>query len=195
VTDRDLIVIGASWGGLHALQTLLGGLPGDLDAAIAVAQHRSPDSQRDALTHLLAAATPLEVCEAEDKDPIVPGTVYLAPPDYHLLVEPGRFALSTDVRVQHARPSIDVLFESAADAYGPRVVGVVVTGANEDGAQGLARVKERGGFTIVQDPCTAEKAEMPQAAIGASVVDEVVPVESIAKLLVEQCGVGARVSR
>jgi two-component system chemotaxis response regulator CheB len=115
----------------------------------------------------------------------VPGAVYLAPPDYHLLVEPGSLALSLDVRVQFARPSIDVLFESAADVYGRGVIGVVLTGANEDGAAGLRYVRARGGFAIVQDPVTAEREEMPRAALAAGEVDRVLPLARIAPTLVE----------
>jgi two-component system chemotaxis response regulator CheB len=129
------------------------------------------------------------VVEVEDKDLIAPGRVYLAPPDYHLLVEPGSFALSVDERVQYARPSIDVLFESAADAYGERVIGVVLTGANADGAAGLARIAKRGGAAIVQDPETAEAREMPAAALAAAPAT-VLPLESIGPHIAELCAVG-----
>ena len=122
--------------------------------------------------------------EAEDKDDLVRGHVYLAPSDYHLLVErDGTLALSTDERVQYARPSIDVLFESAADAYRERCVGVVLTGLNEDGAAGLARIKQLGGVAIVQDPQTAERGEMPAAAIVATTADVILPLEEIGLFL------------
>jgi two-component system chemotaxis response regulator CheB len=119
--------------------------------------------------------------------PIEPGHVYLAPPDYHLLVEDGWFSLSTEDRVRYARPSIDVLFDSAADAYGPRVIGIVLTGANEDGAAGLARIKERGGVAVVQDPRSAVRQEMPSAAIAATVADAVLPLEEIGKFVYGLC--------
>jgi two-component system chemotaxis response regulator CheB len=175
----DLIVVGSSWGGLAALSTLLDRLPEEVEVPIAVAQHRSPVSSEGGLAALLADHTTRAVRDAGDKEPIEPRTVYLAPPDYHLLVEPGSFALSVDDLVQFARPSIDVLFESAADAYGDQTIGIVLTGANEDGAQGLRRIKERGGVAIVQDPRTAARRSMPDAAIAATVADAVLPVEEI----------------
>src|SRR5205085_11369282 len=125
---------------LSALQTVLPTLPWELGAAIVVAQHRSPQSHPTALIELLARVTALRVCEPADKDPLEPGTVYVAAPDYHLLVEEGTVALSTDGHVMYARPSIDVLFESSAEAYRRRCVGVVLTGASADGAVGLARI-------------------------------------------------------
>ena|SRR5712692_8459863 len=181
--DYDLIAIGASWGGLHAVSTLLAALEADPGTAVAIAQHRSPESP-EGLAELLQQHTQLVVQEAEDKDAIEPGHAYLAPPDYHLLVErDGRFALSTDDRVQYARPSIDVLFESAAEAYRERCIGVVLTGLNEDGAAGLARIKELGGVAIVQDPRTAERGEMPAAAIAATEADVILPLEEIGHFL------------
>ena len=137
---------------------------------------------------MLSVRSRREVCEAGDKEPIEPGRVYLAPPDYHLLVEPDGFALSIDVQVQHSRPSIDVLLESAADVYGDRMIGVILTGANADGAEGLRRVKRRGGVTIVQDPETAEKRTMPDAAIATGAADHVVPLEQVASKLMELAG-------
>ena len=179
----ELIVVGASWGGLDAVGRVLADLPADLSAAVVVAQHRSASSVEGGLGALLERRGPLPVRDAEDKDAIEPGHVYLAPPDYHLLVEPGRFSLSTDERVQYARPSIDVLFESAADAYGERVIGVVLTGASEDGAAGLAAVKEHGGVAIVQDPATATRRTMPDAAVAATSVDAVLPLDEIGPFL------------
>jgi two-component system chemotaxis response regulator CheB len=125
------------------------------------------------------------VSEAADKEAIEEGHVYVAPADYHLLVEPDGFALSTEGMVQHSRPSIDVLFDSAADTYGSELAAVVLTGANADGAYGLERVKRRGGVTIVQDPETAEKRSMPDAAIATGAADHVVPLEGIAAKLTE----------
>jgi two-component system, chemotaxis family, protein-glutamate methylesterase/glutaminase len=185
VVSYELVAIGTSWGGLHALETVLGGLPDDFQIPIAIVQHRAVDSGSGALTRVLSVRSGLDVREAEDKDQIEPGRVYIAPPDYHLLVDAHGFALSIDEPVQHSRPSIDVLFESAADTYGQRVICVILTGANADGACGLGRVKRRGGVTIVQDPQTAAKRAMPDAAIATGAVDHVAPLEEIAPLLVE----------
>ena len=135
----------------------------------------------------LSRASGLDVRDAGDKDPIVGGCIYLAPPDYHLLVEHGSFALSVDERVQFARPSVDVLFESAADAYGERAIGIILTGANADGAEGLRRLKQRGGVAIVQAPDSAERPEMPSAALAATEVDAVLPLDEIAPYVVELC--------
>ena len=178
----ELIVVGASLGGFDALATLLGALSEDFSLPLAVVQHRSADSD-DLLSLLLQRASHMPLAEVEDKQPILPGKVYIAPANYHLLVEPGHFALSVDDRVHFARPSIDVLFESAADAYRERVAAVLLSGANDDGARGMARVKTRGGLTIVQDPASAESARMPTAAIAASPVDYVLPLPGIAQLL------------
>jgi two-component system chemotaxis response regulator CheB len=183
----ELIAIGASWGGLHALSRLLEGIPAGLDQPIVVAQHRSPSSADGGLTALLQSHTSRVVREAADKMPIERGCVYLAPPDYHLLVESSSLALSTDAAVQFARPSIDVLFESAADAYGDGTIGVVLTGANDDGAAGLARIKDRGGVAIVQDPDRSERRRMPDAAIAATVADAVLPIEEIGPFLAGLC--------
>jgi len=185
---HDLVVIGASWGGLDALRLLLRTLPGDLDATLAIAQHRAPESHPTAFRDLLGAVTVLRVSDAHDKEPLRRGSVFLAPPDYHLLVEGEHFALSTEAHVSFSRPSIDVLFESAAEAARERCVGVVLTGANHDGAQGLARVHELGGVAIVQDPATAERHEMPRAAVTAVPSAHVLPLEEIAELLVVLCG-------
>ena len=187
----ELIVVGCSWGGLAALGRLLEHLPDEVDVPIAIAQHRGPDSLRGALQAALQRHLARPVVEAADKDPIEPGHVYVAPPDYHLLVEVGSFALSVDERVQHARPSIDVLFESAADAYGAGMIGVVLTGANADGAAGLARIAARGGVAIVQDPETAEAREMPEAALAAAPAT-VLPLEGIGPFLGELTGVETR---
>jgi two-component system chemotaxis response regulator CheB len=184
----DFIAMGASWGGLHAVETVLGELPDGFRTPIAIAQHRAADSGSGALGRVLSLRSGLDVCEAGDKDAIEPGRVYLAPPDYHLLVEPTGFALSTEAVVQYSRPSIDVLFESAADTYGDRLIAVVLTGANEDGAYGVARIKRRGGVTIVQDPSGAARREMPEAAIATGAVDHVLPLEDIGPKLGELVG-------
>ena len=186
----ELIVVGTSWGGLSAVGRMLEHLPESLDLPIVIAQHRGPGSLEGALGVSLQRRVARPVREVHDKDSIERGHIHLAPPDYHLLVEHGSFALSVDERVRHARPSIDVLFESAADTYGAGVVGVILTGANDDGADGLARIKERGGVAIAQDPETAEAREMPEAAIAAA-APTVLPLERIAPYIAELTGVGA----
>ena len=160
-----IVVIGTSLGGLHALQVLLPGLPKNFPLSVVIVQHRHKDSD-DSLSVFLQQYCSLPLTEAEDKEAIAPGRVYLAPPDYHLLVEVGHFALSTEAPVKQARPSIDVLFESAADAYGGRVIGVILTGASNDGSQGLLRIKSQGGLAIVEEPTTAESPTMPKAALA-----------------------------
>ena len=181
-----LVAIGCSWGGLAALTAVLGPLPEELDGTVVVAQHRSDEDSL--LESLLQERTRLLVREAEDNDDLVGGGVFLAPPGYHLLVEPGRLALSTDAPVQHARPSLDVLLESAAEAYGEDCVGVILTGASADGADGLAHVERRGGAAIVQDPDRAERREMPAAALAAVPGATVLPLPEIAGALVSLCG-------
>lgn len=182
----DLIVVGTSFGGMHALRTVLGGLPEHFPVPLAVVQHRAKETN-NLMSPMLEQWSRLPVVDVEDKQPIVPGHVYLAPADYHLLVEVGSFALSVDAPVSYARPSIDVLFESAADAYGDRLVGVILTGANQDGARGAAAIKARGGVVLVQDPATAEGREMPDAAIVATHVDRVLALHEMAPCLVAMC--------
>jgi two-component system chemotaxis response regulator CheB len=190
---HDLVAIGASWGGLDVLREILRDLPAELDAAVVIAQHRSPESHPTAFRELLGSVTRMRVREAGDKDAIRPGTAYIAAPDYHLLVDGYSVSLSTDEPVLYARPSIDVLFETAAESYRDRCIGVVLTGANDDGARGLARVEELGGAAIVQDPATAQRTEMPRAALRATPSARVAAVGEIAPLLVDLCGL-ARVS-
>ena len=179
-----MIVIGASLGGLRALAAVLRGVPTNFHASIAVVLHRHKDSD-GALLSMLQGESPLPASEPLDKEPFLPGRLYLAPADYHLLVEPTYFSLSIDDPVRYARPSIDVLFESAADAHGPDTVGVVLTGANSDGAAGAARIKARGGRIIVQDPETAEAPQMPQAAIACVKTDFILPLDRIGPVLNE----------
>jgi two-component system, chemotaxis family, protein-glutamate methylesterase/glutaminase len=183
----DVICIGASWGGLRAIGRLLADIPESVEQPIVIAQHRGPDARDGALAELLARHTSRSVVDVDDKAPIERGGVYIAPPDYHLLIERGSFALSVDERVHHARPSIDVLFESAADAYGGGVIGVILTGANEDGAAGLARIKARGGVAVIQDPAGAERRAMPDAAIAATVADAVLPLAAIGSFIHGLC--------
>lgn len=172
-----LIAVGVSAGGLFALRTLVAALPKGFDIPIAVVQHRSKESE--ALCDLLQECTPLPVGEANDKEPLQPGRVYVAAPDYHLLVERGYFVLSVDEPVRYSRPSIDVMFASAADAYGADVIGIVLTGANADGSRGLQKIVQRGGYAIVQDPATAEVKVMPQMALKAVPGACVLPLEGI----------------
>ena len=179
----ELVVIGTSLGGLSALKVLLGGLAKTFPLAIAVVQHRHKDSG-NLMGGYIQQYTTLPVLEAEDKDELRPGHVYMAPADYHLLIERGYMALSVDEPVCFARPSIDVLFESAADAYADRAIGIILTGANRDGTDGLARIKARGGLAIVQDPTTAETGMMPQAALDTTQVDAILPLQDIAPYLV-----------
>ena len=184
----DVVVIGASWGGLRALERIFTGLPEDFPTPIVVAQHRDDDSDDELLPRLLNRYTSLTVTDAEDKAALEAGTILLAPPGYHVLVTDGCVELNVDEPVQFSRPSIDVLFETAADAYGARTLAVLLTGANADGAAGLAEVARRGGRTIVQDPATAERPEMPQAALAALTPDVIADLDDIAGLLCDACG-------
>jgi two-component system chemotaxis response regulator CheB len=179
-----MIVIGASSGGLRAMQTLLGGLPKTFPLPVAVVLHRHRDAE-DILQLVLQRSSALPLIEVTDKELIRPGQVYIAPADYHLLVEPNYFSLSTDEPVLYARPSIDVLFESAADIFGRMAVGVVLTGASQDGARGAAEIQKQGGTVIVQDPATAESPLMPAAALAATRTNFVRPVEQIAATLIQ----------
>ncbi len=177
-----LAVIGTSWGGLQALRELLAALPPRFRMPLVVVQHRSREAT-DLLRELLQDVTKLVVTEVEDKEPISAGHVYIAPPDYHLLVEEEHFALSVEEPVRFSRPSIDVTFGSAADAFGRDLVAVVLTGANDDGSRGLQYVVERGGIALVQDPESAESPIMPRAAIRMVSDAEVLPIPGIARRL------------
>lgn len=182
----DLVVMGASLGGLDALELVLSMLPENIGVPIAIAQHRRADDA-SRLAQLLASHTRLPVIEPEDKEPLQPSRVYLAPPDYHLLIDGDHCALSIDERVWYARPSIDVLFESAADSKGARVASVLMTGSNQDGAQGTRAIKRSGGVAIVEDPKTALSPVAPRAAIELCRVDHIVPLADVAKLLIPLC--------
>ena len=181
--DGGIVVIGVSLGGLHALRTILSGLPEDFPLPVAIVQHRDKNSE-GLLSAYLREYSHMEVAEVCDKDRIVPGRVYIAPPDYHLLVDDGWFSLSTEAPVCFSRPSIDALFESAAFVYGPQTIGVLLTGASRDGADGMGIIKRSGGLTIAQDPRTAECAIMPESAITLGSVIKVLPLEAIGKYLV-----------
>lgn len=178
---RALIVIGASAGGLSALETLVGGLPRDLDAAVCVVLHIG--SRQSSAPAILDAAGALPAAHAADGEPIQAGRVYLAPPDRHLLVAPGRLHLSRGPRENRTRPAADPLFRSAAHSYGPRVVGVILSGTMNDGTAGFSAIKSRGGTTVVQDPADAHFPGMPRSALLNVTVDHCVPILSMAGLL------------
>lgn len=178
----EIVVVGTSWGGLAAVRQLIAGLPAGFALPVIVVQHRHKDSDH-LLTSLLQDRTSLCVTDVEDKAPIVGGNIYLAPADYHLLVEHGHFSLSTEEAVLFSRPSIDVAFSSVADEYGRRAAGVILTGANADGARGLRRIADRGGLAYVQRPDTAESPTMPSAAIRAVPEARVLAIPEIAAAL------------
>ncbi len=182
--DFNLIVIGASLGGSKALAAILRGLPANFQPPIVIVQHRTRETS-DGLRSLYQVSSRLVLEEPDDKAEIKPGRVYLAPPNYHLLVEEGHFALSTEGPVEYSRPSIDVLFESAAFVYGPGLIGVVLTGANRDGARGASAIKKCGGYLIVQDPLTAESPIMPGAVLALTQVNQILSLEKIAAALVQ----------
>lgn len=184
----DLIAIGTSLGGLQALKTLLKTLPDDLVVPVAVVIHRHIESD-DFIVDLLQQHSQLPVSEANDKSPIKSGTVTLAPAGYHLLVDDGVFSLLTDEPSVIARPSIDVLFESCADAYGSHLIGVILTGNGTDGANGLKAIQMQGGGLLVEDPLTAECGSMPKAAIAATGTSNVYPLADIGPQLMKMCPV------
>jgi two-component system chemotaxis response regulator CheB len=179
----EAIVIGSSAGGLNALKTIFRGLSKRFNIPVIIVQHISPDAE-NYLIQILHDLRKLKVKEADEKERPVPGVAYLAPPNYHLLLEADRtFTLTIDERVNYARPSIDVLFETAAEAYKDTLIGIILTGANNDGSQGLKKIKDFGGLTIVQDPETAEVESMPRTAIQTAVVDHIIPLNEIASFL------------
>jgi len=179
-SDIEFVAVGASAGGVEALSVLLQALPAEFPLAIAVVLH-IPPGRPNPMPGLFADRCHLPVVEAGDKDVVVAGKVYFAPADYHLLVEPdGTFALSVDAAVHYSRPSIDMLFESAADTYGSRMLGIVLTGASADGAAGLRSIRAQGGRAWVQDPDTARSATMPRAAIDLAGADEILELSRLA---------------
>lgn len=182
MTDQSIkaVVIGASAGGVQALLQILPSLPASYRLPVLIVVHVPPDRD-NALVSLFQARCQIKVREAEDKEPLLPGVVYFAPSDYHLLVEKdGTLSLSSDELVNHSRPSIDVLLESAADAFGSELVGVILTGANDDGARGLQAVVEAGGVAIVEDPAEAYASAMPAASLRASPSAKAMKVAAIA---------------
>lgn len=183
--DIAAIVIGVSQGGLSALSYLLPGLPKDFNKSLLIVQHRSADSDSYLSEHLNLLSK-IRVKEAEEKSAIEPGCAYIAPPDYHLLVETdGSIALSADELVNYTRPAIDVLFDSAANYYREHLLGIVLTGNNQDGALGLKKIAELGGLTVVQDPNDAEVASMPKAAIKQANLSMVLSLQKIQQLLID----------
>ncbi|MEU6380825.1 chemotaxis protein CheB [Streptomyces sp. NPDC046909] len=179
----EVVALASSAGGINALGTLLGALDADLPVPVLLVQHLDP-RHRTVIAEVLDRRTPLSVKLAEDKERPRPGTVYIAPPDRHLLVGPaGRLALTDTELVHFVRPSADLLFESVAGAYGPRAIACVLTGTGKDGSMGVDAVKSRGGTVIVQDPATAEFKGMPDAAVGTGTVDFVLPLEEIAAVI------------
>lgn len=188
----SIVGIGSSWGGLLAMSKLLGALPGDFSVPIVVVQHRGNDSDQ-LLAELLQDATDLTVSEVEDKEPLTPGTVHVAPANYHVLIDDGVLSLSLEEPVRFSRPSIDVMLSSAADAYGSAAIGVVLTGANEDGARGLSDIVKRGGRALVQDPKSAEIATMPRAAVKEVPSAEVLPLDALGPRLIKLSLEGGKV--
>lgn len=182
----ELIVIGTSLGGTNALEVILSSLSKDFSVPIAIVQHRDVENDTDVCKHL-QRFTSLKVKESDDKERISPGFIYIAPPNYHLLVNGKQFALSTEEPVFYARPSIDVLFESSADSYLDKLIGIILTGGGIDGVKGLSAVKKLGGLTIVQDPKTAQANGLPESAIATNQVDKILPIEKIGSFLVNIC--------
>jgi two-component system chemotaxis response regulator CheB len=179
---RDILVIGASTGGFEALKALVAGLPGDLPASVFVVMHLSP-RQPGLLPELLARTSLLPITHAVDDAPIELGHIYIAPPDHHLLLAPGKMRLTQGPKENRSRPAVDALFRSAAQAYGPRVVGVVLTGQLDDGTAGLWVIKDQGGVAVVQDPADAEAPSMPLSALRNVAVDHVWPLAEMADAL------------
>jgi two-component system chemotaxis response regulator CheB len=181
--DYEAIVIGVSAGGLGALTKVLPALNEKMKLPVLIVQHLRVGSDDFMAKHLSKICHRI-VKEAEDKEPVEPGTVYFAPPNYHLLVEPDKtISLSTEGRVNYSRPSIDVLFMSAADVFYNKLICIILTGANSDGTNGAIRIKKRGGLVIVQDPKTAEADAMPLSAIENSDVDHIIPLKKLGEFI------------
>lgn len=183
--DYQAIVIGVSSGGMNAMKILFTHIPVDFRIPVVIVQHVSPHSDNQWIK-LLDSRSKLCIKEADEKESIEPGKIYIAPSNYHLLIEKDKtFSLTIDERVNYARPSIDVLFESAADAYQDSLIGIILTGSNSDGTKGIKRIQECGGLTIIQNPETAESAYMPASAIAAITPDYILPLEDIIQLLIK----------
>ncbi|HTA83808.1 MAG TPA: chemotaxis protein CheB [Bacteroidia bacterium] len=181
----EAIVIGVSSGGMNAMKVIFSILPRSFITPIIIVQHIGANSTNQWIG-LLNDTTTLSIKEADEKEKIENGKVYIAPPNYHLLIEKDKtFSLTIGERVSYARPSIDVLFESAAEAYQNKLIGVILTGSNSDGTKGMKRIKECGGLAIIQDPKTAESSYMPASAISAIQPDYILPLKDLSELLVE----------
>jgi len=182
----EAIVIGASAGGLQALSVLLSVIPGDYSLPVIIVQHRTKEIN-DLLETLLQRNCSVKVTQAKEKEKIQNGTVYIAPGNYHLLIEQDRsFSLSSDSRVKNSRPSIDVLFETAAEVYQSRLIGIILTGTNDDGAEGIKAIYHYKGLTVAQDPEEAQYKVMPESAIRTGMVTTILPLEEIQQLIVQQ---------
>jgi two-component system chemotaxis response regulator CheB len=189
VTQVEAVCIGTSAGGIEALSTVLPALPATLRVPVFIVIHL-PRDRPSLFVDIFGPKCKVPVREAEDKEPVKPGTIYVAPPDYHLMLDRGPFlVLSADEAVNYSRPSIDVLFEAAADVYGRSLMAVLLTGANEDGADGLAAVRAAGGMTVVQSPEEAFASSMPSAALQRGVADHVLTLGGVATLFAD---LGAR---
>lgn len=183
--EYNAIVIGASAGGLYVLISMLKLLPSTYPIPVIVVQHRAKD-ERSLLEEVLQHKCNIRIKQADEKEEIQHGFVYFAPPNYHLLIESnGTFSLSYDSPVNFSRPSIDVLFETAADVYKERLLGIILTGANKDGAQGMKKIRALGGTTIAQQPETADYREMPQAAISTGAIQHILTPDAIGKFLLD----------
>jgi len=181
----EAIVIGVSSGGMNALKFIFSTLPADFSIPIIIVQHVSARSDNEWI-NLLNNKSNLTIKEADEKEKIETGNVYIAAANYHLMIEKNKtFLLTIDERVNFARPSIDVLFESAAEAYKDKLIGIVLTGSNNDGAKGIKRIKELGGMVIIQDPETAESSTMPESAIATVQPDYILSLEEIVQLLIK----------
>jgi len=191
----EAVVIGASAGGIRALSVVLSALPADFGLPILVVQHIHPNSDSYLVT-ILGNHARLLIKQADEKEPIEPNTVYLAPPGYHMLVEDDRtISFSLEAPVKFARPSIDVLFDTAVDVYRNGLIGVILTGANNDGAEGCRRIKQTGGYVIAEDPTSAETPMMPKSAIAATTVDQIIPLPNIGPHLVQLINHSRRIHR
>lgn len=181
----DAIVIGLSAGGLYVLTKILKELPGDFPVPVIIVQHRSKE-EKTLLEEVVQAKCRIRIKQADEKEKLAGGIVYFAPADYHLLIEKDRsFSLSYDVPVNYSRPSIDVLFETAAEVFTGRLLGIILTGANNDGAQGIRAICNNGGTTIAQDPQTAEFPEMPRAAINTGCVQYIMHLDEIGEFILK----------
>ncbi|NEW80024.1 MAG: chemotaxis protein CheB [Gelidibacter sp.] len=181
----EAIVIGLSSGGMSAMKMMFSILPKDFGIPIVIVQHINANSNGFWIKFLNDNSN-LNIKEADEKEKIMPGNIYIAPPNYHLLIEKNKtFSLTIDERVNFARPSIDVLFETAAETYKEKLIGIVLTGANQDGTEGIKHIKEFGGLAIIQDPETAESSYMPASAMAAIKADYILPLAEIIALLIK----------